>query len=354
MLYSYLEKSIQLVDRSLDRDILFCDYLDYWLEQKRSSIRQITFEAYTAKIAAIKKYFQNSNFKLVDMTTYALNKYLLYELDYGKINQKTKQAEGLAVRSVRGRRSILHSVFDQAIRDSLIDKNPVDPITITNLKNSDFEEEALFLSKTEIDDLLAFLHEKHPKILPIAFVGIYYGLRRSEILGLKWNAINFENHTITIYNTIVKMNTKTETSTTKTKNSRRELSLFPNAQLCFEAIRKTQEGYKEFFGSTYHDSDYVFTQEDGTPIDPNLLTKYFKKAFAEYGRPELSLHKLRHSCASMAIDNGWTVKQVQHWLGHADVQTTLNIYAHYDKYKSNSESKDLDIMSSNTTKFFTK
>lgn len=55
------------------------------------------------------KYFQNSNFKLVDMTTYALNKYLLYELDYGKINQKTEQAEGLAVRSVRGRRSILHS-----------------------------------------------------------------------------------------------------------------------------------------------------------------------------------------------------------------------------------------------------
>lgn len=142
------------------------------------------------------------------MTTYALYKYLLYEFDYGKINQKTKQAEGLAVRSVRGRRSILHSVFDQAIRDSLIDKNPADPITITNLKNSNFEEEALFLSKTEIDDLLAFLHEKHPKILPIAFVGISYGLRRSEILGLKWSAINFENHTITIDNTIVKMNTK--------------------------------------------------------------------------------------------------------------------------------------------------
>lgn len=350
--YKYLEKSVDLVDHSLNRDILFCDYLDRWLEQKKGKIRPITFEAYTIQVEAIKRYFKSSKHKLADITPYALDSYFTHELKYGKTNQKTGEKEGLAVRTVRSRQSILSNAFKQAIRESLIERNPVDPITISNLKDSDFEEELLFLSKMEIDNLMNFLHEKYPKLLTIAFVGLFYGLRRSEILGLKWSAIDFEKCTITIDNTIVRLHTVMEGNTTKTKNSKRELALFPNAKLCFETIRKTQEEYKEFFGSTYHDSDYVFTQEDGKLIDPNLLSRYFKKAFAAYGRPELSLHKLRHSCASMVIDNGWTVKQVQHWLGHADVETTLNVYSHYDKYKSNIEAKDLDNISASTMKFF--
>ena len=237
--------------------------------------------------------------------------------------------------------------------DTLVNQNPAKAIRISKKANKEFNEEELFLTEEEIAKLMAFLSEKYPKLLPIAFMATFFGLRRSEILGLKWSAIDFEKKTVSINRTVVRLTTTMESDTTKTKNSKRTLTLFSNAELCFKKIKETQDEYKDFFGSAYkNDKDYVFTHEDGSPYDPDLISKQFKDAFAAFGRPELSLHKLRHSCASMAIDRGWSVKQTQYWLGHADVQTTLDIYAHYDKHKLNTSEKDLDDMSSKTVHLF--
>lgn len=72
----------------------------------------------------------------------------------------------------------------------------------------------------------------------------------------------------------------------------------------------------------------------------------------KYGRPEISFHKLRHSCTSMAINRGWDVKQLQYWLGHSDIQTTLNIYAHYDRQRLDVVGDDMNKMSSESAKLF--
>lgn len=71
-----------------------------------------------------------------------------------------------------------------------------------------------------------------------------------------------------------------------------------------------------------------------------------------YGRPEISLHKLRHSCASMAINRGWDVKQLQYWLGHSDVQTTLNIYSHYNRKRLSAVGEEMNEMSAESARFF--
>ncbi|MDE7310029.1 MAG: tyrosine-type recombinase/integrase [Eubacterium sp.] len=82
----------------------------------------------------------------------------------------------------------------------------------------------------------------------------------------------------------------------------------------------------------YKNTDsYIFTWEDGTLYNPNYITKIFCKATKEFGRPEITLHNLRHSCASMLINRGWDLKKLQYWLGHMDTQTTLNIYAHFNR-----------------------
>ncbi len=75
--------------------------------------------------------------------------------------------------------------------------------------------------------------------------------------------------------------------------------------------------------------------------DPNYVTRSFVHATRAFGRPEITLHKLRHSCASMLINKGWDVKRLQYWLGHADVQTTMNIYAHFNKERLNANDNDL-------------
>ena len=141
-------------------------------------------------------------------------------------------------------------------------------------------------------------------------------------------------------------------SSVKTKNSKRELYLFDNALECFRYLEKEQKEYREFFGNSYHETGYVFTKEDGSLYDPDLLSKHFAKATAEFGRPEITLHKLRHSCASIASNRGWSIKQVQYWLGHSDIQTTMNIYTHYSKKKLNSTNSDMNLASEGAVKLF--
>lgn len=351
--YSYLEQVHEEVDTQIDPEISLCDYLDLWLKHKQGEIDEVTFESYQYRLNRIKAYFEPYHLKLRDVSSRQIDQYLKYELAYGKINQKTKEKEPLSVRTVRSRKSILSAAFDQACIDGLLKYNPAAPVKVSGKKNSDYEEDLLFLTEDEIVDFLTFLSGKYPRLMPIAFIAAYYGLRRSELLGLKWSAINFDKRLITIKNTVVRSKNVHEKQKTKTKNSKRELYLFDNALECFRHLKKEQDEYKSFFGNTYKNGDdHILTKEDGACYDPNWLSKTFSKAADEFGRPEITLHNLRHSCASIAINRGWDVKTLQYWLGHSDIQTTMNIYAHYSKKRLNATNDDMNFASENSVKLF--
>lgn len=351
--YSYLEQVHENVDEIIDPEISLCDYLDLWLKNKKTEIDEVTFESYEYRTNRIKTYFRPYNLKLLDVTSRHIDQYLKYELAYGKINQKTKERGALSVRTVRSRKSILSAAFDQACIDGLIKFNPAKPVKVSGKKNSDYEEDLLFLTEDELTCFLNFLSNNHPRLMPIGFIAAYFGLRRSELLGLKWSAVDFDNKLITIKNTVVRSKKVHEKEKTKTKNSKRELFLFDNAFNCFSFLKKEQDEYREFFGNTYQNvKDYIFTREDGSAYDPNWLSKQFSKAADEFGRPEITLHNLRHSCASIAINRGWDVKTLQYWLGHSDIQTTMNIYAHYSKKRLNSTNNDMNSASENSVKLF--
>lgn len=344
--YSYLEDLPSDVHSLVNPDITLCDYMDSWLKGKEMDLKVPTFEAYTYRVNRIKEYFKNNQPRLVDITPKIMDTYFKYCLKYGKINQKTGKREPLSVRSVRSYKSILYAVFNQALIDGLIKVNPVLGIPVHGKKNQDYSEDLLFLTEEEIGELLHFLAEYYPRLLGIAFMGAYYGLRRSEILGLKWSAIDFDHKTVTINHTLVRVKTVSATDSTKTHSSKRVLNLFDTAEKCLLKIRDEQEYNKSFFQSSYKNIDnYIFTWEDGTPYDPNYISKLFKKATKDFGRPEISLHKLRHSCASMLINKGWDIKKLQYWLGHADTQTTLNIYAHFNRMRLNTSENDLSEIS---------
>ena len=351
--YSYLEYKTEDINLAIDRDILFTDYMDLWLTGKKKELEASTYEGYLYRIIHIKDYFEQKKLKVNEISSRIIDQYFQYELGYGKINQKTGEKGPLSIRTVRSRRSILVAIFNQAMIDGLISQNPVVPVTVKGKRNSDFAEEELFLTEDEVTSLLKFLSKQYPRLLPIAFFGAYLGIRRSELLGLKWSAVDFQKKTISIEKTVVKVKSIIEKSSTKTRSSRRCLPLFNNACKCLLQVKQEQEEYQEFFGNTYKNTgDYIFTKEDGSCYDPDLLSKQFAKAMRKYGRPEISLHKLRHSCASMAINRGWNVKQLQYWLGHSDVQTTMNIYARYDRRNLNIVGDDMNLMSSEAAKLF--
>lgn len=348
--YSFLELPHT---STISRDITLCEYLDVWLEQKKIVIKQSTYEAYAYRVKSMQAYFKKENLKLVDVTPRMLKTFFEYSLVYGKVNQKTHKREPLAVRSVRSYRSILFAVFNDAIVDGLITVNPLISVSVQGKKNKDYSEEYLFLSEEEIKEFLKFIAEKYPKLLGITFMGIYYGLRRSEILGLKWSAINWEEETITIEHTVVRVRNVTREDDTKTKAGYRTLNLFSAAKKCLLSIKQEQEENARFFGRGYQNKDgYVFTWEDGRPYDPNYISREFKKASTAFGRPEITLHKLRHTCCSLLINKKWPIKQVQYWMGHDDIQTTLNIYAHYNRKMLNESVNDLEDISADAMKLF--
>jgi integrase len=354
--YAYLENLPAEYNAAVDPNITLCDYLDNWLYRKKSELERSTYESYEYRASKITNYFKATNPHLKDITAGTIDKFMSYLLQYGKTNQKTGQKEPLAVRTVRSIKSILLSVFKQAVIDGLMTSNPVLPVSVHGKKNKEFQEDLLFLTETECSDLINFLaNNEKPhfhKLAAISFFGIYYGLRRSELLGLKWDAIDYDKKTIHIQHTVVRVKTTEAKDSTKTINSYRTLKLFTTAEKCLTQIKAEQERNKIFFGNDYHQSDYIFTWEDGRPYNPDYITKLFSKATKAYGRPEITLHKLRHTCASLLINKGWDVKKLQYWLGHSDISTTLNIYSHFNRKRLNETPDDLEDLSKSCANLF--
>ena len=224
--------------------------------------------------------------------------------------------------------------------------NPVNDVHVHGRKNKEYSEEYSFMTEDEIAELLHFISKNYPRLLGITFMGAYYGLRRSEILGLKWSAVDFEKKTLSIKHTVVRVKTVNAEDETKTVAGKRVLNLFGTAESCLRQIEKEQLRNKEFFQSDYQNYDgYVFTWEDGRTYNPDYISKLFKKAMKAFGRPEITLHNLRHSCASILINKGWDIKKLQYWLGHTDAQTTLNIYSHFIRQRLNASDNDLSQIS---------
>lgn len=350
--YQYLEAP--QTNPQVSSHITLCDFLDRWLSGKKRELRQSTYEGYACRINSIKSYFQEKNPALISLTPKDFNDFFKYSLEYGKVSQKTHKREPLAVRTVRSYRSILHAVYNEAIVNGITDRNPLDTVTVHGKKNREYDEGFSFLTEDEISDVLHFMHENYPRLVGITFMGAYYGLRRSEILGLKWQAIHWEKGTISIQHTIVRVTSVMAEDATKTQAGSRELNLFGTVHSYLLQVKRQQEEYQAFFGKEYKNKDgYVFTWEDGHPYDPNYISRLFTKAMTEYGRPEITLHKLRHTCCSMLINKGWDLKKLQYWLGHSDASTTLNIYSHFNRQRLNESQNDLDSISAAASDIFT-
>ena len=138
---------------------------------------------------------------------------------------------------------------------------------------------------------------------------------------------------------MIKVKEKIAKDTTKTEASYRTYPLHNYIGNMLLEMRNRQKKNRLLFGNEYQDSDYIFTWQDGRPFSPNYVTKAFKKIVgqSEHLSSDLTFHNLRKSCVSMLLEEGYSVKEIQEWVEHADASTTMNIYA---KVK---ESKKRDI-----------
>ena len=202
----------------------------------------------------------------------------------------------------------------------------------------------LYKISTEVEKL--FEAAKGTRLEIPTFLGAFYGLRRSEVLGLKWSAIDFQSNTITIKHTVTSCNIdgkhiQVAQDTTKTKSSMRTLPLVPVFKDKLLQLKEKQAEYRRVCGKCYDKRylEYICVDEMGTLISPHYLTSAFPKLLAKNNLRHIRFHDLRHSCASLLLANGVPMKQIQEWLGHSDFSTTANVYAHLD-YNSKLSSAD--------------
>lgn len=312
-----------------NNNVLFVDFINDWLETVKQTIEPSTYTSYNQLISGrITKYFTENPIRLIDIEPINIQNY--YNVLF---------AEGLSGNTVIHHHALIRKSLDYAYKMNLIPSNPADKIQRPK------KEQYIggFYNENELNEL--FEKSKDDPMELMILMTAFYGLRRSEVLGLKWDAFDFENNTITIKHTVViaKLDGKRQIvakDRTKNKSSYRTLPLVNEISEKLLETKKKQQALKEAFGKTYINEfkDYVFVNPQGKLVRPDYVSEHFRILLNNKGLKHIRFHDLRHSCASLLLAKGIPMKAIQEWLGHSNFSTTANIYAHLD-----SKSKALSV-----------
>lgn len=330
---SELRSTFQIPTKAdMDANILFADYLEEWLEIAKSRVKIATYCSYSTMIKkTIAPYFREKKITLKDLEARHIQTFY------------TEQLQKVKPNTVIHYHANIHSALKYAVRTDRILVNPADKID--RPKKNDFSPG--FYDADEMEKLFAVV-KGHKLELPVMF-GSFYGLRREEVIGLKWDAIDFEQETITIRHTVtsVQLDGKTlviEQDSAKTKSSMRTLPLVEQFKTFLMQVKEAQDVNKRICGNAYnYEYDgYIIVDELGNRMKPGYITTGFPRLLEKNGLRRIRFHDLRHSCASLLISNGVPMKQIQEWLGHSDFSTTANIYAHLDYSSKVSSAKAME------------
>ncbi|MBE3560342.1 MAG: site-specific integrase [Ktedonobacteraceae bacterium] len=292
-------------------------YLHYWLEEvHRQSIRDRTYERYEGII----------RLHLVP----GLGRHPLHKLTPRHLqslyHQKLK--EGLSATTVTSFHNVLHKALDHAVRWRLLPQNVCDLASPPRRKHFEIQP----LSPEQVQRLLAAA-QGHPQEA-LFVLALATGMRRGELLGLKWRDINFATGTLQICRILTRVPSRASgrgfvEAEPKTEKSRRGILLAPFALEALKRHRVQQQERKLKAGPTWQEHDYVFCTSVGTHLNPDRDVRVaLKKLLQQAGLPEVRFHDLRHSAATLLLSMGVHSKVVQEILGHSRISMTLDVYSH--------------------------
>ena len=301
-------------------DILFTDFLLKWLRVAKSTVKLTTYASYEMMATRIIiPYFETLNIKLKELTTEDIQEFY------------SAQLERVSANTVIHYHAVIHRALKYAVKIKTIQSNPA--VNVERPRKEKFI--GSFYDKKEINTLFDII-QGHPLEVAIKLAA-FYGLRREEIIGLKWTAIDFENNTLTIQHTVTECNLdgkhiEVASDTAKTDSSLRTMPLVTNFRAMLLAKKEKQEHYRKLCGRSYCKEylDYIFVNEMGERWKPRYLSDGFKRILEQNSLRRIRFHDLRHTCASLLLANNVPMKKIQEWLGHSDFSTTANIYAHLD------------------------
>ena len=301
--------------------LLMTDYMDEWLKIVKPLVERATYKSYDNMVSArIRPHFEKLNLLLTEVEPKHI------KMLYDEILE-----QGYTTNTVIHYHAVLHQALAYAVKNDYILSNPADRVKRPK-KNKHISS---FYTKEEILTLLDIAKDD-PIYIPIV-LSAYYGFRRSETLGMRWSAIDFENKTITVNHKVTELTENGKTivyaeDKLKTKSSYRTLPLIPVVEEKLLEHKAKPERNQKLFGNNYCKEymDYVCVDEMGKLFRPNFVSDHFGWLLKKYGLKKLTFKELRHSCASMLVAEGIPMKSIQEWLGHSNFSTTADIYSHID------------------------
>ena len=300
----------------IESDMLFSDYIENtWLPSKQR-LEKSTLAEYTHEVEVIAAYFRKQQITLGGISV----KYI--EDFYDELRKTLSEC------TIQKYHTKIHSALKQAAKKGIIPANPAANVD----KPKPEQYNASFYTSDEMFHVLDAV--KGTKLELAVMLG-FYGLRRSEVVGLKWDAVDFEQDAISIKFTVTQysLNGKRHIDAkprTKNKSSRRTLPMIPALSEKLLSIREEREEWRRLCGKSYNNDylDFVYVDEMGDRIKPDYITQAFEKVLKKHNLRKVRYHDLRHSCASLLLANGVSMKEIQDWLGHSTFKTTADTYAH--------------------------
>ena len=306
-------------------------WLDIWLKEYKTDVKPNTIDQYDYQIRThLKPAFGRVNLQelTAPMVQQLYNSRLKpYKIKQKMCNGKPKVIEktGLSPKSIRNIHSVLHEALDKALKLGYVKTNVCDAVTLPKVQKSE-------MHPVKDEGVGAFLNAiKGNPLEPLLYVTAFTGLRQGEVIGLTWDCIDFKKNTIRVYRQLQKeRKPQGEYHFVSLKNDKQRIFMVAeNVINVLRRVKTKQAEWRLAAGEAWEgDEEYVFTDELGRHIPKSTVYKNFKRCAVEAGIPMTRFHDLRHTYATLALQQGTDIKTVSSNLGHATVAFTLDTYGH--------------------------
>lgn len=330
---------------------LFIPLLNEYVESKRGNLRDTSVDGYEYSRDRIINYFS----KMEDITVEQISPKVINEfITY------LQSKKGYSYRTVRSTHTLLYGFMKNCVVNEIIKINPCENTAslINRPKKNVEDNNFLFLSHQEFNSFFEWTenhaNETYVKIGMMMYFGIVYGLRKEEVLALKWDCIDFETKHVIIKRTRTKAKKVYDFEDVKNKSSYRVYPITSEIEdILNKIISSTNSNNVDSGYVFYWDENEVSEQNKkfiGCPYRPDYINKIMKKMTRDYKKDcdidisWLTFHKLRHSCVSILTLQGWSLEEIQKWVGHSDSETTKRIYQHFKPHWADCKVESLDSL----------
>lgn len=316
----YKEYERQLLSETTEADkILFCDWLKQWLTYVEGKVSESTFYGYRAVVERhIIPFFEDKGTTLSGLTSKKIEAYYDFR-------QKTFN---VSANTIRHENSYIHAALKYAVIEGMISSNPADNVRLPKVQR----HRANIYSEEQLKAFLSAI--TGTALEPAILLAAWFGMRRGEIIGLRWDCIDFTSKTLYVRGT-VKTQGKDGYKVYYVPSAKNESSIrsFPmtDAQVDYFTRLKEYQKHRQYIKGYHHEwDDFVCTYMDGRLISPDTLTRTVPKLCEACGLPRLKLHEFRHTNISLMVQNGVSIFEASKWAGHKTANTTSDFYAQYD------------------------